>query len=1450
MDILIKPTTIPLAGYVYQTLVGFRLLAEWLDDPGRYDWMRFEADEEGAKGLDDLVAARSDGLRELTQVKFTVDAFRLEHLLSWEWLLSRKGTRGTSLLQKWSTAIVEVGPASVYSATLLTNRRPDAEFAADLTGALVDYPHLHADLKLRIDTELGGEEKARDFFALFRFDHSFAGFESLERRVVDQLVPRHTNRDGWLNLYRSGIDWTIWKNSPAPVGRITMAILRGVISARRPRILNQEFKIPGDYRPPEREFSEHFLATLTQQAVVRVLWGSPGQGKSTFLSFVCQRLGETQLPFIRHHYFLDLLDSSDRLTVNAAANSLIWQMHTQHPAVSLPPNPESSDLRACIAACGAHYGATGKTFTVVIDGLDHVWRENDEDISPLEGIFRQLLPVPNNVSLVIGTQKVDQSRLPGRLTDYVYSAQWVELPLMDLEAVHHWLEAQYAGESFDLPTGGQRDMLPNLAKAFAAVSGGHPLVLTYIFERLASDNRELTAARVRDADPAPSPNVEAYYQGMWRRLSNAAKDALHLLASAFFIWPEHGLESCLNVKGSIVMPELGHLLVETDAGLRAFHGSLHVFARTRKDHLARVQVLQPRVADWLKLDAPPHLQWAWLWIYQHSVGYSAELLAGTTRDWLVSSLAQGYSTKQVSRILEASEDAAFDQADYGLLQRKRALKNRFENGLAFQLDDSSILWRSAKLICEDPSIVALLAAELNAASFEELHLLALLYLGFGNLESAIAIQGQMRRRFNAKVAARGFERGEYEADCALLMEITAKTNDFDPPNTIRFLKRLEDASLFRTFLAHMATTGTLERLLSFGDVAMPLRMRKQFEVEAVRMAGITSAALHVWPAFSHFGRHPLAVCWAQLYAPNAVLRRRALHRHPVLDMEGDRFQESDSEFATYLHEAFFHCVSASLSLNGAPDPMAMPCPKMRPWLARALNRLDLVAQTVGKVLARGDATSFALPYRLLEIERPDVRGYDAMSDYRAVRKAATLIAADLFLLTKPRSKLPYIPDREWIAARSSSPVFAEDLWREIFFNLGYRLVDPRLAAEEIRTQATAITSEVIRFNEATNELASLAEWATAYGLRIEAKKILVSAYRWVIGYGWRKDAYLHHVIRMVEELAAADQETASRLVLKLAPIIERITDMTEDSGLYESALAELILKLFPQYFAAYYRHWLAQEEWYVAEQCFAVFAKAADGRDPMAAAMAAFLWDDTGFAALKGRPETDALAERWNELSSEGPRRTPQEKETRTALAGSPGAPAPNPEDFPPAKLDEYLAALGAMHQYELERKLLSKWFEHWRRTGAQVALLGAVKRMHGQKGLRSRGSELLDLCFTVCLEAEGPARAFEWLVLAHIERFGWEPQFYGSEESERRLTSIVTHYPKRWEEFLRRTTVREANRYGAGRVVAGTVLVSFLLELGETAKSSALAETIVDISCEEFEMQPLQRPSWLPEAA
>lgn len=76
--------------------MGINFLCAWLDNPGLYEWVQFEADDmEAARGLDDIVVQRSDQLLEVMQVKFTVDPFNPANALSWTWLTERKGMRAS-----------------------------------------------------------------------------------------------------------------------------------------------------------------------------------------------------------------------------------------------------------------------------------------------------------------------------------------------------------------------------------------------------------------------------------------------------------------------------------------------------------------------------------------------------------------------------------------------------------------------------------------------------------------------------------------------------------------------------------------------------------------------------------------------------------------------------------------------------------------------------------------------------------------------------------------------------------------------------------------------------------------------------------------------------------------------------------------------------------------------------------------------------------------------------------------------------------------------------------------------------------------------------------------------------------------------------------------------------------------------------------------------------------
>lgn len=130
---------------MYQTLVGIRVLCDWLDSPGLYLWVKFEADdEEYARVLDDIVIKRAAQLFELIQVKFTVDPFASANALSWTWLTERKGKKGKSLLEKWSSAAFNVSLEKLAELRLITNRRPDADFEANLHDRKVNFTALSA----------------------------------------------------------------------------------------------------------------------------------------------------------------------------------------------------------------------------------------------------------------------------------------------------------------------------------------------------------------------------------------------------------------------------------------------------------------------------------------------------------------------------------------------------------------------------------------------------------------------------------------------------------------------------------------------------------------------------------------------------------------------------------------------------------------------------------------------------------------------------------------------------------------------------------------------------------------------------------------------------------------------------------------------------------------------------------------------------------------------------------------------------------------------------------------------------------------------------------------------------------------------------------------------------------------------------------------------------------
>lgn len=1433
---------------MYQTLVGIRLLCDWLDNPGLYMWVQFEADDlEDARGLDDIVFQRSDQRLGLTQVKFTVDPFDPANSLSWAWLTERKGKRGKSLLEKWSSAASSVGFENLAELRLISNRRPDAEFAAHLSDEKVSLAALPEQLRDRVQAHLGGSENAARFFERFEFSHSYAGYESLERNISEALESRHTDHTGWLTLQWRAIHWSIHKRSPSPDGRITLEILRSTISERQPRPLDQEFRVPAGYLPPAPEFADTFVdQAQAGQWALRVLWGSPGQGKSTFLSHVCKRLEERELPFIRHHYFLDLQDSSDRLSLKGVAHSLMTQMRATEIEALAQLKDEPESLRQWITTCSEIYAKEGKRFFILIDGLDHVWRENDGEIAPLEALFAQLLPLAPNATLILGTQRVDQSKLPTRLNMYLEPEHWIELPRMGLHSVQAWLGSQHDAGTFRTECNRQlQDELSQLASTFERVSEGHPLVLTYTFLALTSCNRVLTEPLVARSTPVPLGDAQIYYKTLWQRLSWQAKDALHLMAEDGFIWPTGALERCLNAANSNLESEIGHLLAVVDAGLIAFHGSLYVFISDQPDHAQRIQALQPGVETWLATEAPEYLRWAWLWIYQSRCGKHDELLAGTTRTFAVEALTRAYPPWQIKQILDAAEEIAFTAGDYEQAIRKRSLKMRLDNGLRFQIDDASVLEDCALRLTPDPYPALLLASEVSQSSVTGLHQLAMLYLSLDQIGRASEVQERMRHKINDRIQSRALQAREYEGFLEQYLEVAAGTGSYEPRRVIGLLHRHDSAEeVFARFLNRASRGTDLSAHMAFCRVPMRLRLRRVLEVGAVRTAAWAQANLHERSEFETFKKHPLSVCWRLMYrGANEFTALPNTPPHEALASPAGNRDESN--FARYLHFVFFAALGRTLQLRGAQDPIGLGVHASRQWLGKALESLSVVAQTCGAILARGDVPAFALVYRVIGLERPKVNDHESWSDLRSLREALVLITADMFFLSRPRSRLQHVPDNEWARCKESE-LFALDHWREVFFTRHYRLLNEESVRAEIQSRECTIHETIGPFNEKASELTDLCNWATSYELEDVAKRLLASSYRCAIGYGWRKDWQLPRLLEAVEEVAQYAPDVAVSAIEKLAPIYTSIDEMTEKSGANKSDLAGLLIKLMPDVFVRYYRFWLDHGEWYDAERAFATFAKEVDLQSPGGEVAMAFLWEQQTQTAVRanGNEAADSQLARW----TSGVPPVSQEQDSRLHSGDEPAdeSQMPNVESYPPASLPEFLSAVGTAHEYKLESEWVARWFRYWKEGGRGRELLTAIDVALQHNLLSHRATELLDMAYDLSRRLEGPAKAFHWLVEAHRYRYGWSEHYYGQSDSARRIAVVAQHYPARWAEFVALSSVPIPDNFMRGRVIADAALISLLLQVGEVQRAGQILQCMVDIAVDEFEMQPLVRPTWL----
>mgnify|MGYP002525483506 CR=1 FL=1 len=1439
------------AGFQYQDLVAIETLIDFYRDPQRYDWVKLDAEDRAYRSIDDVVACRADGLYELTQVKFAADPAAATSRLSWEWLLEHR-PKGRSLLQKWAATTAEHRAAGTLArAVLKTDRAPDAEFGQCLTGVRIDWGNVPPAVQRQVSDQLGSLEAAKAFFADFEFLHSLPHLDDLEEQLWSRIAS-DTDRGGW-SLFRDQVErWSTRKNQPHPDGRIRYIHLRQAFAAERPRPIPQDFLVPAGYQPPDEAFDKKFRAEAFGADGLEVLWGPPGRGKSTYLSHCVAKASRRKTVCIRHHYFLSLDDRSEgRFHFHAISQSLQHQLRDAIPGFPT----DSGELGDRLALAADMLAQENRRLVVVVDGLDHVWREH-RDRHDMEELFAVLLPLPPNVSLVVGTQRIDPRELPTQLLKVTPVEDWRELPLMSPDAVRDWLTNQDEAGRLNLSgfNGDHRArMFREVAVALHEVSQGLPLHLIYSFESLLRTGDPIDAGDVRALPACPSGDIRDYYRAFWERGSAKTRAILHVLAGLAFGPPPSALHDCFgrSDEAMAAFAEVSHLLELRETGVRPFHGSLFAFARDLPDHDHLFRTHAPDVLSWLRGPNAGYWQWAWRWITERQLGDAKSLIEKTTRSWAIEGLTAGYPLDQVTTILHHAERAAFDVLDLERLLAIRSLRIRALNAPEFQMQEWHLIPEAAISLAVEPTPHALMRTDLVNTPTALMPFVARTSVASIRERVVSSAINELNRRISLSRGDETLRNDHYSRLAQSIVSVVACRGPEEVPRVLAFSRRNDSFGVLSAYARASRLAGQTANVFELA------RHVSSEHLSGEVLASLCSEGLGPSSIVGLQGKgHPVLVCLELVKgatAPRVRTHRDVSRLFPRLTGHPERVYEGTTGL---LHEGFFAALAAGLAGRAAKGWMKTPPKAEGLWLTEAVRAFEALADEVGRVWrAEQRWMDLGEIYAAFPLAVPDRRSFDDNRRFIAVRLALRDIAFDLSTIGLAVDAKGQIKVDAMARARSH-PFWHDEIWIATAVERRISIHSPDAASILIEAVSKKTGGVVSEFMERTDLYAQLAMFAVDNDLEALARRTLQTAVDCMLGYGWRKDLFAMEVLDSLSLLASRGRAEAAQRILELSGPFTQITEYTDgdETNHVRTDFYEALAIHFPDRVPACYASLLAEAEWRYAEGLTIAFAGRADLETAPGQALLETYLPMNETARLESfdpevRPMAHAALATVERRTGRVRPAAGRERHPNSSTGIEEGDPAdlPDPAQYPPELLADFVKSLRAVKGFDIKQGQVACWLQHWEAAGQGEAALASFETVITQRHLGYELQEALDIAFDIALRVRGRTKALPLLVQAHIRRYGWQRWYTSSEEAEGRLRKFAQNYPGQWRDYIRATAVGETGPGGPGAavVIGQSRLVTFLVEVGELDEAWLCAKAMARIFEEELSAQPIVTPAW-----
>ncbi|QBE64917.1 ATP-binding protein [Pseudoduganella lutea] len=402
----------------------------------------------------------------------------------------------------------------------------------------------------------------------------------------------------------------------------------------------------GIYVQRNRETELSLLQALraVDQGYVALV-GPPGSGKSTLLEMALAT--EPNVRIVRYLAFMPgsaqgigrgeadgFLEDVGAQMRNSGLFGLRLRDNSQHE--------RREQFGALLRQAGERYERDGIRTIIVVDGLDHVPREE----RPTHSLLAELpLPpaIPVGVVFVLGTQRLDLAHLKPAVQDQAAKGnRLVEMRPLGRDAVMRMANA------LGLDPAVSRQRLNEL-------SHGHPLATRYLIQALLRAD-EPTRANLLAGGLAFDGDIESVYASAWREIANDP-DAMHVLgfiARAEAPMPLTLLATIVDEQAiERALSTAHHLLRGMPKGWSVFHNSFRLFILSKpRMRLGAVDLTYPqrvyRELAQLARDVPVDSPQCWLELrYRARADDKEEVLTLATPERFRLQLAQGRGVSEI-----------------------------------------------------------------------------------------------------------------------------------------------------------------------------------------------------------------------------------------------------------------------------------------------------------------------------------------------------------------------------------------------------------------------------------------------------------------------------------------------------------------------------------------------------------------------------------------------------------------------------------------------------------------------------------------------------------------------------------------------------------------------------------------------------------------------------------